>query len=799
MLHSRLRSTKNLRLASFSSAHQTKTRNQTTPPTSSLSDLLLAASLFKAFSSPIPNPPLLSSPLPESVVLHLLRHPSLPPSSKLSFFHYAFSSPPSTSPPPSAFAALLRSLSPPFLDHVLPILPLALSSGLDPAAFRSLVASLIRSSRFDSAVAALDAAAAEAKSHPGLLAPATYSSVIRAFLEKSQLGLALSTFWKLLDSSPGLPDSAACRKLLVALRKADMKDEFKWVFDELSQRSFAFDTRGYNVCIHAFGSWGQLGLALGLFREMKMKDPPVPPDVCTYNSVVRALCLGGKVSDALAAFEEMKGSGHEPDRFTYHALIQGCCKTYQVDEAIRVFQEMEYNNVRADTVVYNTLLNGLLKVRKLTEACQLFEKMASEGVRASCYSYNILIDGLFKNGRPAAAFVLFCELKKKGQFVDGITYSIVVMQLCRVGRIVEGLELVKEMEERGLVVDLVTITALLIGLHKSGRQDLLEQLIKHVRDSSLLPNVLRWKANMEAAMRGPQDKGKDYTSMFPSVGSLNNIMSSINPTPSKDTDEDSLDDEPNDEWSSSPYLDRLSKRSESFDDARMFTVHRGQRVQATGVNTFDIDMVNTYLSIFLAKGKLTLACKLFEIFTSLGRNATSYTYNSLMSTFVKKGYMREAWAVLQDMGDKLSPGDIATYNVIIQGLGKMGKANLASLVLDQLLKKGGYLDIVMYNTLFNALGKAGRIDEANQLFQQMIGSGINPDVITYNTLIEVHAKAGRVKEAYKFLRRMLAAGCSPNHVTDTILDFLEKEIEKLRYKRASIIRDDEDLDKDPPL
>ncbi|MCI02565.1 pentatricopeptide repeat-containing protein [Trifolium medium] len=97
----------------------------------------------------------------------------------------------------------------------------------------------------------------------------------------------------------------------------------------------------------------------------------------------------------------------------------------------------------------------------------------------------------------------------------------------------------------------------------------------------------------------------------------------------------------------------------------------------------------------------------------------------------------------------------------------------------------------MYNTLINALGKAGRIDEVNKFFEQMRSSGINPDVVTYNTLIEIHSKAGRVKDAYKFLKMMLDAGCTPNHVTDTTLDYLVKEIDKLRYQKASILSEKE--------
>ncbi|XP_058105136.1 pentatricopeptide repeat-containing protein At4g01570 [Magnolia sinica] len=773
------------------------------PSTTHLSNVLLVASVSKALSVSGTRS-LDSTPisLSQSLVLQILRRSSLDPSKKIEFFKWAslrHSYKHSADTYSQIFRTICRAGR---LDEVSSLLHLMKDDGVvvDSATFKLLLDAFIRSGKFDSALDILD----EMEELGATLNPHMYNSVIVALVKKNQVGLALSIFYKLLESSNAGGDAAldcvACNELLVALRKAEMRDEFKRVYLKLREKGFGFDTWNYNICIHAFGCWGDLGFALQLFKEMKEKGPSSSPDLCTYNSLIRVLCLVGKVGDALIVWEELKGSGHEPDAFSYRILIQGCCKSYRVEDAMRIFREMQFNGFRPDTIVYNSLLDGLLKVRRLTDACQLFEKMVQDGVRASCWSYNILIDGLFRNGRAAAGYTMFCDLKKKGQFVDAITYSIVVLHLCRERRLEAALELVEEMEVRGFVVDLVTITSLLVRLHREGRWDWAERLMKHVRDSSLVPNVLRWKADMDASMRDPQDRRKDFMPLFPSEGGLGEIMSLVDSTTDLGAaNEHSSDSGAQDEanslagWSSSPYMDQLANEVQSISRSRLFSVSRGKRVQGVGAKSFNVDMVNTYMSIFLAKGKLSIACKLFEIFTEMGSDPVSYTYNSLMSSFVKKGYFREAWGVLREMGEKLCPADIATYNVIIQGLGRMGEADLASTVLDQLLKKGGYLDIVMYNTLIHALGKAGRIDEANKLFKQMTGSGINPDVVTFNTLIEVHSKAGKVKEAYKFLKMMLDAGCPPNHVTDTILDYLEKEIEKLRYQKASIKRNKEDL------
>ncbi|XP_009111354.1 pentatricopeptide repeat-containing protein At4g01570 [Brassica rapa] len=743
-----------------------------------LCNILIIASLTKTLSqSGTRNLDANTTPISEPIVLQILRRNSLDPSKKLTFFKWCLSLRPEYKHSSSAYSQILRTVCRSGLLGEVPDLLNSMKEdniSLDQTTSKVVLDSLIRSGKYDSALGVLDYMEEESG---GCLN--VYDSVLIALLKKKELSLALSIFFKLLEGSLSyLPGNVAANNLLVGLRRADMKEEFKTVYEKLKGiKRFRFDTCGYNICIHAFGTWGDLESSLSLFKEMNDDA-----DICTYNSLIHVLCLAGRVRDALAVWDELKVSGHEPDNSTYRVLIQGCCKSYRMDDAMRVFGEMEYNGFVPDTVLYNSLLDGTFKARRVGEACELFEKMVQEGVRASCWTYNILIDGLFRNGRAEAGFTLFCDLKKKkGQFVDGVTFSIVVLQLCREGKVDGAVKLVEEMETRGFSVDLVTISSLLVEFHRQGRWDWKEKLMKHVREGSLVPNVLRWNAGVEASMKRTQSKDKDYTPMFLSKGSFLDIISTVS---SKEVTP--LEEEDDDPWSSSPYMDRLAHQVNQ--PKPLFGLARGQRVEAKA-DSFDVDMMNTFLSIYLSKGDLSLACKLFEIFNDMGvTNLTSYTYNSMMSSFVKKGYYETARGVLDQMGENFCAADIATYNVIIQGLGKLGRADLASAVLEKLTEQGGYLDIVMYNTLINALGKANRLDEATRLFDHMKSNGVNPDVVSYNTMIEVNSKAGRLKEAYKYLKVMLDANCLPNHVTDTILDYLGKEMEKARFKKASFVR-----------
>ncbi|RVW24502.1 Pentatricopeptide repeat-containing protein [Vitis vinifera] len=199
---------------------------------------------------------------------------------------------------------------------------------------------------------------------------------------------------------------------------------------------------GYNICIHAFGCWGDLGTALNLFKEMKDKSlnsSSFGPDLCTYNSLIRVLCLVGKVKDALIVWEELKGSGHEPDAFTYRILIQGngrAAAGYTLFCDLKkkgIVEEMEARGFVVDLVTITSLLIGFHKqgrwdwterlmkhIRcsadtgmdgspgseedvaqhedqwKLSLACKLFEIFSNMGVDPVIYTYNSMMTAFVK-------------------------------------------------------------------------------------------------------------------------------------------------------------------------------------------------------------------------------------------------------------------------------------------------------------------------------------------------------------------------------------------------------------------
>ncbi|KAI9121673.1 hypothetical protein K1719_008706 [Acacia pycnantha] len=128
----------------------------------------------------------------------------------------------------------------------------------DSQAFKGILDSFIRSGKFDSALEILDCM----EQLGATLNPQMFNSVLIALVRNNQVRFALFIFLKLLDA-----ESNGCGDVGFA------PNSFKKVFERLrKKKEFKFDIRGYNICIYAFGCWGDLSTSLSLFKEMRERE-----------------------------------------------------------------------------------------------------------------------------------------------------------------------------------------------------------------------------------------------------------------------------------------------------------------------------------------------------------------------------------------------------------------------------------------------------------------------------------------------------------------------------------------------
>ncbi|KAL3533593.1 hypothetical protein ACH5RR_007114 [Cinchona calisaya] len=119
--------------------------------------------------------------------------------------------------------------------------------------------------------------------------------------------------------------------------------EARNVFDSMVSGGVHPNVLSYNILINGYFKKNRIDDAMHLLREMSCKritpttDTWLSPDVVTYNTVIKGLCLEGLMNEAKDFFNMMEESGTTPNEITYNILVHGLLKREQYDDEVGTF------------------------------------------------------------------------------------------------------------------------------------------------------------------------------------------------------------------------------------------------------------------------------------------------------------------------------------------------------------------------------------------------------------------------------------------------------------------------------
>ncbi|XP_031265483.1 putative pentatricopeptide repeat-containing protein At1g12700, mitochondrial [Pistacia vera] len=206
------------------------------------------------------------------------------------------------------------------------------------------------------------------------------------------------------------------KELLISMESKGCKPYGFVVFGLILRRGLRPDVVTFTSLIKVLCLEKRSLEAMELFKKMAVFG--VRPNAITYWTLIKGLCQTGNTSVALRLHEEMvAGNGEggvicKPDIVSYGSMIDGLCKDELVDKAKELFLEMKGKRIKPDVVVFNSLIYGWCFVGNLEEAKGLFVEMADQvgdawklfdemklyNVAPDSVTYNILVDGICKNG-----------------------------------------------------------------------------------------------------------------------------------------------------------------------------------------------------------------------------------------------------------------------------------------------------------------------------------------------------------------------------------------------------------------
>ncbi|XP_051125811.1 putative pentatricopeptide repeat-containing protein At1g53330 [Andrographis paniculata] len=288
-----------------------------------------------------------------------------------------------------------------------------------------------------------------------------------------------------------IPPEVILCNVITYYGRARLPDKALKVFDDIPAFRCQKTIKSVNTLLNAL-------LNCRAFDEMRRLvaaiDSHAPPDVCTYNILINACCIGNDLWRARKVFDEMPERGVQPNVVTFGTFIHGLCANSNVKEALRLKTRMAIEfGIAPNSHIYTALAKALCKVGELHKAIELKDEMLAKNAGSDPAVYSTLIAAFFKVGRNREAGELLDEMKRNGIKPDTVTYNAMINGFCRAKDIASAFRELIEMEKGECKPDVISYNLIMSALCREGKATKARELLKDMARRKCAPDIVSYR------------------------------------------------------------------------------------------------------------------------------------------------------------------------------------------------------------------------------------------------------------------------------------------------------------------
>uniref|UniRef100_A0A1D1XHB8 Pentatricopeptide repeat-containing protein At4g19890 n=1 Tax=Anthurium amnicola TaxID=1678845 RepID=A0A1D1XHB8_9ARAE len=513
-----------------------------------------------------------------------------------------------------------------------------------------------------------------------------------------------------------------------------LKEAVDMVF-EMRNQGLPLSVHTLNWILRVAVETAAIDLVEKLFEEMPMYG--VPPDACSFRTMISACCRAGRLANLERLLREMLESGFPVDNVTCTVVIDSF---YEMGYSGRVILEkMPDMGLTPNVINYSALINGLCKRGSVKQAFQMLEEMVRRGLKPNVFIHTTLIDGLCKIGWTEKAFRLFLKLVRSDNYKPNVcTYTAMIGGYCKEDKMGRAEMLLARMREQGLEPNTNTYTTLINGYCKSGDLVRAYELMNQMTREGWLPNVCTYNT----VLNGLLIKGR--------VDDAHRLLRTCircGPQP--------------DQITYTILINEFCKQGDTTRALDFFYL-----MDKVGCKP-DIHTYTTLISLFCKQRRMEYSKCLFNETLKLGLVPTKQTFTSMISGYCRDGNVGLAMEVFEKMAKHKCVADSVTYGALVSGLCKESKLQEARALYDAMVDKGlcpcevtrvtlayeyckkdetsnamailGRLDKKLWirttSILVRKLSSEGKLEQAALFFHKLLDKDHNADYITYAAFV----------------------------------------------------------------
>ncbi|KAL6648330.1 hypothetical protein ACP70R_012554 [Stipagrostis hirtigluma subsp. patula] len=249
-------------------------------------------------------------------------------------------------------------------------------------------------------------------------------NIMESFGKRKELKHALTVFGAIKDQLGGI-NMFACRSIIDICGHCGSSVQARIIFegllaDKITPNTYVFNSL-MNVNAHSFSYnfsvYKHMQVVVNYIQQ-KEYNLGVPPDLTSYNILLKTCCNAREFNLAQEIYGEMKKKERDGllklDVFTYSTMMKVFADAKVWKMASKIKEDMQVAGVRLNLVVWSSLINAYANSGLIDRAIEVLEEMTRDGCQPTAPCFNIILTACVKSSQYDRTFRLFYSWKQSG-------------------------------------------------------------------------------------------------------------------------------------------------------------------------------------------------------------------------------------------------------------------------------------------------------------------------------------------------------------------------------------------------
>ncbi|XP_010558288.1 PREDICTED: pentatricopeptide repeat-containing protein At5g02830, chloroplastic isoform X2 [Tarenaya hassleriana] len=289
------------------------------------------------------------------------------------------------------------------------------------------------------------------------------------------------------------------------------------IYKNMQKLNVAADMASYNILLKACCLAGRVDLAQDIYKEAKRMESSgvLKLDSFTYCTIIKVFADAKLWKMALKVKEDMQCAGVKPNTHTWSSLISACANAGLVEQANHLFEEMLAAGCEPNSQCFNILLHACVEAHQYDRAFRLFQLWKGSPDEEALHSDDIVSNGgvsdLKKMNRHGISVVNrksglpYTRCSKRFFFKPTTATYNILLKACGTDYY-RGKELMGEMKSLGLAPNLITWSTLINMCGGSGDVEGAIQILRTMHAAGIKPDVVAYTTAIKVCVESKKLK-----------------------------------------------------------------------------------------------------------------------------------------------------------------------------------------------------------------------------------------------------------------------------------------------------